>query len=371
MDQKALKLRKYQNAQIVALLYSVVFVGVIFYGYNNLLGSLGVFMCAVLSLILATFAWSIARFIGYDEGGIRGNLPAFGLLLVISAVGIFNSLMLNLEGKRIFSQRIENAQSLLNDLEVTALAEQKTQGIENKINEVKTVKAALMSEIQSPGNCGKGPEAQRLIMRLKKLLVHLDIPSGQIDCNNPASVKAYVDAYTQMIDVTMDNADWNNPALTAVIASTRDGRAKLACLDNGCVSTDETNYSTTANLGNYKALLQGVSVKGKSSIQDLMRVITPKLEELDGEYTRNVEILKKESRNAPVLKPNLDLEELRSIGQVSQIMNLIIARANRVTTYIYLLLAISFDALMVYFFKHVIATSPSGRRAKITAEAGW
>jgi hypothetical protein len=371
VDKKELGKTKYQNAQVIALLYSIVFVGIIFWGYFNLLGALGPYLAVLVSTILAIFAWSIARFIGYDGNGIRGNFPAFVLMLIISGVGIFNSLMLNLEGRRIFSDRIEVAQERFNVLEVAALKEQKMQGIESKIKEVNSAKEALMAEIQSPGNCGNGQEAKRLIMQLKRLLVDLSLPSGKVDCNNPSSVKQYVDAYTQMIDVVLDNQDWNNKDLTAIISSTRDGRAKLACLKNGCSSTDTTNYGGTANLSNYAALLQDVNVN-TSGIPDLMRIVTPRLEELEGEYSRNVEIYEKTAKTMPAsIKPDLELDELRGIGEVSQILNLIIARADRITTYLYLLLAIGFDFLMVYFFANVLKNNVKNSKGKMAANGGW
>ena len=371
VDKKELGKTKYQNAQVIALLYSIVFVGIIFWGYFNLLGALGPYLAVLVSVVLAIFAWSIGRFIGYDGKGIRGNFPAFALMLIISGVGIFNSLMLNLEGRRIFSDRIEVAQERFNVLEVAALKEQKMQGIESKIKEVNSAKEALMAEIQSPGNCGNGQEAKRLIMQLKRLLVDLSLPSGKVDCRNPSSVKQYVDAYTQMIDVVLDNQDWNNKDLTAIISSTRDGRAKLACLKNGCSSTDTTNYGGTANLSNYAALLQDINVN-TSGIPDLMRIITPRMEELEGEYSRNVEIYEKTAKTMPAtIKPDLELDELRGIGQASQILNLIIARADRITTYLYILLAIGFDFLMVYFFANVLKNNVKNSKGKMATDGGW
>jgi hypothetical protein len=371
VDAKELKQSKYRNAQMVTLLYSVVFVGIIFYGYKNLLGDLGVFLGSFVSIILAVFAWAIARFIGNDAGGIRGNIPAFGLLLIISAVGIFNSLMLNLEGKRIFAQRIENAVVSFNNLEVAALAEQKSQGISEKIKEVETIKAALMSEIQSPSNCGRGKFAEDITVRLTRLLVNLKIPSGRVNCKDPENVRQYVDAYTQIIDTTMMNAEWNSPVLDSIIRSARDGRQKLACLSNGCPSIFKGSFGGDSNLANYQALLQDVSVNGNSSIQDLMRVVTPKLEELDGEYTRNVELMGKEAKRPFDLKSTLELDELRSIGELGQIANLIISRINRITTYIYLLLSFSFDWLMVYFFANVMKNNPKIRPVQLVTDSGW
>lgn len=361
MDRKKFKQAKYLNAQIMALFYSGLFLGIIFYGYNNLLGSLGDFLSVIVAMVLAVFAWAIARFIGYDEGGIRGNIPAFALLLIISAVGIFNSLMLNLEGKRIFSQRINHAEELFNTLEVTAKREQKAQGIEDKKKEVETAKAALISEIRSPGNCGNGPVARRIRMDLEKILVDLELPSGRIDCNDPESVRQYVEAYTDIINVTMSSADWNNPALQRIILDAEEGREKLSCLENGCATTRP----------DYDGLLRGVNVRGDSSISDVMRVITPKLEELDGLYSRNVANLAINASAPTSLAPNLSLEELRSIGEVSQILNLILARANQVTTYVYLILAVLFDALMIYFFHNVLKFSVYGRKGAMKVEQGW
>jgi hypothetical protein len=245
------------------------------------------------------------------------------------------------------------------------------QGIESKIKEVNSAKEALMAEIQSPTNCGNGQRAQQIKMELKRLLVNLRLPSGSVDCRNPAEVKAYVDSQSQIIDVTMANSDWNNKDLTAIISSTRDGRAKLACLKNGCSSTETTNYGGTANLSNYAALLQDVNVN-TSGIPDLMRIVTPRMEELEGEYSRNVEIYEKTAKTMPAsIKPDLELDELRGIGEVSQILNLIIARADRITTYLYLLLAIGFDFLMVYFFANVLKNNVKNSKGKMAANGGW
>jgi hypothetical protein len=192
-----------------------------------------------------------------------------------------------------------------------------------------------------------------------------------VNCKDPENVRQYVDAYTQIIDTTMMNAEWNSPVLDSIIRSARDGRQKLACLSNGCPSIFKGSFGGDSNLANYQALLQDVSVNGNSSIQDLMWVVTPKLEELDGEYTRNVELMGKEAKRPFDLKSTLELDELRSIGELGQIANLIISRINRITTYIYLLLSFSFDWLMVYFFANVMKNNPKIRPVQLVTDSGW
>src|SRR5262245_41826765 len=88
--------------------YSVVFLSILVYGYYFLFS--GVRAAGVLlALILPAIAWGIAKVIGTSQEGIRGHIPFFVLLLTLSAAGVFNALMLRLEGPLIFKEAIDAA----------------------------------------------------------------------------------------------------------------------------------------------------------------------------------------------------------------------------------------------------------------------
>lgn len=134
---------------------------------QNLLLALGA------ALLFPLLAWWLAKFIGSSRTGIRGNLPLFILLLLVSAVGVFNSLMLNLEGRRIFIEAIERAHDQFDRLGGRAVGELQRGGSSSPaahIARVQNLKEALFSEIRNPLNCGQGPQARAILENLREEL---------------------------------------------------------------------------------------------------------------------------------------------------------------------------------------------------------
>src|SRR5665213_112736 len=83
--------------QIILLLFSTVFLAILFGGWITLFTSLGTFTAPILAIALALLAWFLGRWVGMSEGGMKQSAPMFAMLLLLSAAGVFNFMMVTLE----------------------------------------------------------------------------------------------------------------------------------------------------------------------------------------------------------------------------------------------------------------------------------
>ena len=330
--------RAHRTAQMIAGLYSVIFCGTIWFGYY-LLFQKNIFAAVVLATVFAATAWSLARYIGGEPNGIRRFAPLFAMLLVISAVGVFNSLMLNLEGRRIFAETIEDSIDHFTLLESAAAGEIARRGIAAHIEQVNNLESALTREINNPLNCGQGPVAARIIEQLKQELPGFQpLSSTGVNCSKNDKVVA---DYQSRIAELVDNAPWNNPDLVAVREDAGSEKTQLEKLESST---------------------QGMFAPG------LLRVAAPQLEGADVRYREDREKLARQGSDVSPISPKLNLDQINSLGERSQLLNLIIDRLNKVSTYVYLALAVFFDWMMVYLFGLVRLNR--GRRSQAPQTSG-
>jgi len=306
-------------AQALAALWSIVFLFSVFSGYFLLLKD-NVFFAVVIGAVLALLAWSIARFIGSQENGVSNYKVPFALLLILSAVGIMNFLMLNLEGRQIFNEAITNSEDRFTELSARAEAKLKTDGVTQKKKKVADLTESLISEIKNPLNCGQGPEARSIMQRLQRELpgfAPLSNPSR--DCSRNDEVIA---DYKKKIDGLVIRAPWNNNDLTSVISSAQQSKKQLQ------------------------------SLEGKASnsfAYALMLDVAPELQGLGVRYRGDFERLSRHASNKE-LSPRLELKSVESLGEWSQLINLVMGRWNVPSTWLYMALAVFFDYLTIYFF---------------------
>lgn len=320
--------QQFRTSQIIAGLYSVVFVGTIWFGYY-LLFQKNILTAFLLATVLGAIAWLLARFIGSHENGIRRFLPLFILLLIISAVGVFNSLMLNLEGRRIFSETIDAASDRFIALDRAASKRLSEQGVGKHIDNVRDLESALIREINNPLNCGQGPEARRLVNALRNELPgFVALSSTGVDCSKNEQVVA---DYKSRIAELVESAPWNDMLLQSV---RRDSASAV---------------SQMQKLGTRTGTLMAPGLLSK---------IAPELVVLDTTYRQNRDRLSRGDVDVSALPNQLDLTAVNSLGEWSQLLNLIIDRLDKISTYLYLVLAVLFDWMMVYLFNLVRQNKP-------------
>ena len=323
---KQAQIRRFRITQVIALFYSILFVSLIAGGYFLLLQK-NYLVATIFAVVFAGIAWNIARYLGSSEKGIGGYPPLFVLLLIISAVGVFNNLMLNLEGRKIFQEAIDETEQRFTALEEATKKYAQNPAVEGTIARVKSLTESLTKEILNPRNCGQGPEALQLISDLQKDLPEFRPLSGKNDCEKNELLAA---DYRGTIAQLIVNAPWYVSAdyggllktRQEILDQTKNARATIK------------NLRSEVNTGFAPTLLKSVG---------------PQLENLGSVYREDAAMLGRYS-SGQVVPPSLDLSAVQSLGEWSQLINLLISRANKASTYVYVGLAVFLDWIMVYLF---------------------
>lgn len=306
---------RHRVIQTIVALYSFIFFGVIAYGYFYLV-SAGVLPALLIAGTMAFLAWFLAKFIGQSDTGIRGHVPAFALLLIISATGVFNSAMVRFEGDRIVSESASDAQDRFAALK--RLAGQTLAKDVDDYNEIVGLQNALVSELRNPMNCGQGAEARRILGELqRKLPGFRPLSVGGDKC---ARIDKVVAEYQEKIGELL-KAKYPD---FSIIAEATDAQRALRTLQ----AQATTDYDPT--------IIR--SAKGVLTKQnDLYRDLHAKLEQLGGQVDR--------------IPAQLDSSEVQDLGDATKLPSLFLDRLDKPSTYVYLALAVFFDWLMIYFFQ--------------------
>ena len=327
--------------QVLLFIFSIIFFFIISYGYFHLFIKSGYVLATVGAAIVAIFAWYLARIIGTSPGGLKKHWVLFLPLVVVSAAGVYNSLMLYLEGSRILAETVAESQTRFARLEQTAQAGQRESGATARENRINSLAEALYSEIRHPLNCGQGPEARRLIGALQRELPGFE-PLSMARRNCERNEELITD-YRERITALLARADWNNPAFDEVIDRARRARANLEEVRTSVA----TNYAPT--------LLQrtlGTLEAHDSVYRDLRRRLPAGVDVRD-------------------LPEGLHLSEVQSLGNAFKLPALFIERLDQPATYIYFLVALGFDLLMVYLFQLAAAHRTRRPAAGHSLKGAW
>lgn len=331
----------FRSMQVLLLVFSLIFFFIIAYGYFNLLLGSGVFLAFVGGAIMAIFAWYLARVIGNSPGGIRRNYVLFIPLLIISAAGVYNSMMVYLEGGRIIADSVTSSQDRFANLERLADTGLSESGATARLGRINSLSEALFSEIKNPLNCGQGPEARRIISELQR-----ELPGFQPLSNpsrNCARNEEVINDYRNRIEALTARATWNNPDLRAVISGSESARRTL----DEIRSRVSTNYSPI-----------------------MLKPVLNALEEQDVLY-HDLRFRLSKYVDVKSLPASLHLSEAQSLGNAFKLPGLFIERLDEPATYAYLAIAVGFDYLMVYLFELVASNRRRRRTTQVAVGGAW
>jgi hypothetical protein len=320
---KAEQASRYRSIQVLLFVFSLIFFAIISYGYFNLFSRSGYFLAFVGAALMAVFAWYLARVIGTSPGGLRRNWILFVPLVVVSSAGVYNSLMLYLEGNRIISDTIVETQGQFSRLQSTAEHGLAESGATAHVNRVRSLSEALFSEIRNPLNCGQGQEARRLIAELQRELPGFTALSnaGQ-NCTRNEDV---IGDYRTRVDALLARADWNNPVMNNIVSQSNQARQSL----------EELRSNT-----------------GSSFVPTMLQGTLSALETHDSTY-RDLRRRLSQIVNVRDLDEGLHISEVQDLGNAFKLPALFIERLDQPATYVYLIVAIGFDLFMVYLFELV------------------
>lgn len=321
--------RQFTTLTLIVFAFSIVFIFVLANGYYNLFVSNGTIIAVLIGAVLSFIAWNIGKFIGSSPGGIRGHFPLFLLMLILSAVGVFNALMINLEGKRIFQEAIDQASAQYKELPLLAKNAMRDEQIEEKIARVDSLFKSLEQEIRNPRACGEGPEARRILVAIEAELPGFTILSGANgSCDNNDKL---VEMYKEQIDKRL----LNHPDLV------KKNYQELMLARDKIIESESNAQKDLARL--------------RSEVNNGANVITstrPQLEVLAGTYQSLALDVSKYAPGdvAAKVKPTIDMSSVRNLGEWSQIINLLISRLDKLQTYVYLFIAFFSDWILIYLF---------------------
>jgi hypothetical protein len=320
-SQRSSQENKHRSNQMLLALFSFMFVIIIAYGYFHLLRDFGWFVAAFFGGIIAIFAWYLARVAGTHGDGTAVNWILVVPLFLISAAGVYNSMMVFLEGGQVLSDTASKSQQRFGLLENAAQKELAATGVSQQMNKVYTLRDALFSEIDNPLNCGQGPEARRLIAELRRELPGFEpLSSPSRDCSQNQAV---VQDYSKRIDDLVNRAPWNDAVINGVARESARARQELADL-RGEISK---SYSP-ADIHQ----VAGIFEKFQTQYQDLRYRL--------GQKT-----------NVEDIPEDLPIVAAQSLGNVYKLPALILSRIGEASTYVYFIIALGFDLLLVYFFQ--------------------
>tara|TARA_R110000822_G_scaffold37204_2_gene104315 strand:- start:59 stop:1084 length:1026 start_codon:yes stop_codon:yes gene_type:complete len=333
-SQRAEQENRHRSTQVLLALFSIIFIAVITYGYYHLLLSFGWFIAFVGGLLIASIAWYLARVAGTSPGGMKASWLLIIPLFVISAAGVYNSMMVFLEGEQVLADTASIAQNRFSGLESAANRQLTADGVVERKNKVNSLRDALISEIKNPLNCGQGPEARRLIAELKRALPEFEPLSGARNCEQNEAV---INDYNERIDALISRAPWNNPELNVVVNQAGAARSELGKLRK------EVSRSYSANdIAQISSIFEGF----QTDYQDLLQRLGKEADIED-------------------LPDGLDIVAAQSLGNVYRLPALVLNRLDEASTYVYLLVALGFDLLLVYLFQ--IANLSRARRPAIAS----
>jgi hypothetical protein len=320
---------KYNNMLFITALCSLVYGYVMLHGYYNLLisswGGVVAFLAALLPLLIA---FALIRMIAHD-GGIRANKLFFVMLLLVSAVGVFNSLMLTWRGDKVFYDTANDAAAKFQTLSQTAQANLSNPDAEKFIGEVNALKQALGQEMRNPVNCGEGAASRQIMARIKeKLPSFTQLSGGFKDCSK-------VDEMVALYDAQVDKALYSAPILAA-----------LRYEDVVKVKNSVTKADKDA-----KVLLDAAAQDlhdGKNKIT----VVRPQIENIAALYRETAQLL---SKNLPAdaqkgLATQLDLSAVQALGDPSQFLQLIVSRIGDWFTWFVVVIAVALDSILIVLF---------------------
>jgi len=320
-SQREIAAARHQSMQLLLALFSAVFVAVVAYGYYHLLTDLGWFIALVGGLVVAAIAWLFARVAGTGDNGAKANWLLVVPLFLISAAGVYNTMMVYLEGSQIMADAAASSQKSFARIEIAAMLHLESSGVARKVNKVNSLRDALFSEIKNPANCGQGPEAGRLIGELQRELPDFKpLSSNGRSC---AENEGILEDYKTRLNTLIARAPWNDAELNAIADAAAKNRATLSDLRS------EMARSYSANrMHQIRGILEGMQTEYQNLLVRLGR-----------------------KTNAADFDQELDIKGAQSLGNVYKLPALIISRIGEVSTWVYLIIALGFDILLVYLFQ--------------------
>jgi hypothetical protein len=324
---------------------TVVFFAIVTFGWHRMfLSATSVFFSYLGGGSLALIAISLA----YATAAERVQSPHitnvaagyFCVLILLSALGSINTMLVNFEGLTIVRQEIDSAREAFTQLKTRSPALLPVDEFDRFENSVKEKWSSLKAEIENPQRCGQGPEAQRRIIELQGVLPAFRPLSAGGCTNIPAVIATYEQQLKKLILASPEY----------LAASQR-----LSLREKIIANSDKVLKS----LEDVRKSLQGVADIGsaKDALYDAAEEYASLKQTLDSSA----------GRAAQTLPSRIDTASVEALGNIGQVVHFLISRWDRPTTYVYFFIAILIDYVLVLAFQRVLSSRNDPRAVGVGA----
>lgn len=338
-----------ERASIAALIaIIVIFVTALVAGWQRLLlfivpGGFAWIVAVAISAIGVVLAKAVAveRVLHKRETGRDKTWIAyFFVLFCLSSLGTMNTFFYWGERSFVLAEAIDKARSSLDQLQAIAASTLVDQKFNEKSAKINSLIVNLEGEIHNPRNCGEGREARSIIAELQRELPGFHKLSGtSSNCNGLDKViKSYKSQAINLLQSSPEYIDGNMKQVNEVLSEIR---ARVEKENNALEVAKEWVNGTQPD----RAPEKGDGFSGARQA----------LESAATTYTDLRIKLEKVSGKSNGLPKEISVENARQLGSIAQLIPSLLGRLNRITTYIYIALAITMDVILIVVFMRVLS----------------
>jgi hypothetical protein len=347
---------------------------------------------AILAGGLAFFAPFLARMIGALRSVAGLQKASFSWvvyfipLFAISALGTLNTMFYFGESRIILLETVDQAHDALEKLASRSKTVLVTPAFTAKQDQAYGLLQSVFDEINNPNNCGEGPVARANMAQLQKLLPDFKaLSAGARDCSKSAEIsklyKNQVDkllaatseyqtekvAQTRVLSEKINNTVTQQQALLQKAKSGLD----ISALTGGTSNAADRRSASTAGEKTTAAPNDNKSLGGRAAIEASIESAATAMRSLKADLSAF-----KGPTSVADLPDTKELQTIRGLGSLSQVIPSLLARLDRASTYYYILAAVLMDLILIAFYTRAfneqaqrrIQKQQTDERLKVEAE---
>ena len=338
----------YWLALPLVVLFLIYIGGGYYFSFSTVFPDVSGFIIFGLTLFLMLVVYLCLRHTGLQIETTRALqgyrrylwIGSFALLFLFSGYGFLTSSLLLVEGPVIVREGLSNTIEQLSALNALAKNSLRVPAYEDIVSRVGALETQLRAEIKNPAGgqfCGVGVRAKDVLKQIAVYLPEVKILNGT-DTGHSCADAAYLDRLSTTYSNLIESQLRKHPlAIINRIAERSDYLTMLNLTVNADVSDLERFQRQLAGVPTFIFNL------------DLYHKSVSAIEKADGDYEKMYQqLVGFVDPKSVSLPPRIAAASMEQIASPIQVLSTIIARDNRVSTYIYIFIALFADLLASY-----------------------
>ncbi|KPF82518.1 hypothetical protein IP70_21165 [alpha proteobacterium AAP38] len=257
------------------------------------------------------------------------------LILTLSAVGVLTAATLVFEGPVILREDLDRARDRLTQLREASRDSLRLPEYEGIRAQVESKLTALRNEITAPGNCGMGSQARQRFQEIRELLPDLKPLSSDnitISCTARQTLNDLIQAYTEKILSSLNN----HPM--AIQGRYAERNALAQQVEKAVAHHDNALSKRQADLAGLSSLIARIGL-----YIDTVRDLTAS----NAEYKRLRQEVGAFAPAILALPPDIGSQASENVSRPLSVFSILLSRLNYASTYLYSVLPLLMDILML------------------------